>query len=209
MAKKQKIESVQMTTGVFRVSFPHLFEAYKPEGSKGDPKFSIDMMFPKNTDMKPYRAAIDKIMTQKYGADRKKWPELEHPVIKDGDKLIEKQLRKQKQPVEAYAGHWILTARSGSKPTVVDEHKQEVLDTNKVYGGCYARAAVSFFWYDTSGNEGISTGLNAVQFVRDGESFGRGRVNVDAAFGDDIPDDGADDPANYSEGDSASDDAGF
>lgn len=212
MAKKAKIESVQMTTEVFRGSFPHVFVAHKVEGTKGDPKFSIDMLFPKSQNMKKYQDAVDLVMTRRYGADKKKWVTPEHPCIKDGDKLIEKAIRKQKQPVEAYAGHWVLSARSGNKPAVVDEHKQAIIDTSKVYGGAFYRAQVAFFWYDTQGNEGVSIALNAVQFVRDGESFGRGRVNVDAAFGDDIPDDGANDPANYSSDESNSEaetDAGF
>lgn len=214
MAKRQKIESVQITTDVFRTSFPHLFEAHKPEGSKGDAKFSIDMLFPKTQNMKRYQDAVDNIMTQKFGPDKKKWPQLDHPCIKDGDKLIEKAIRKGKQPIEAYAGHWVLSARSSKMPTVVDTNengRQPILDTNKIYGGCYCRAQIAFFWYDTNGNQGVSIALNAVQYIRDGEAFGAGRVNVDAAFADDVPDDGANDPANYSqdEGTAETDSGGF
>ena len=46
---------------------------------------------------------------------------------------------------------------------------------------------------------------NAVQFVKDGPSFGAGKVSVNAAFGDDLPDDGADDPIYGNE----TDDTGF
>lgn len=186
----EKIQSQQLTTNVFRVSFPHLFKPHAPPNSKNDPKYSIDMLFSDPNDVKNIREACAKIMTQKFGADQKKWPKLKYNVIKNGD---------EKDGINGYAGHLYVTARSGDKPAVVDREKQEVLDQRKFYGGCYARAQISLFWYDTNGNKGIGVGLNAVQFVKDGESFGGGRVNVDKAFGDEIPDDGADDPSNYSD----------
>lgn len=190
--------NIQLTTPVFRVSFPHIFKPHAPPNSKNDPKYSIDMLYTDKKDLVPFENAIKEILTKKFGSDSKKWPKMKHPVIKDGD---------EKENLAGYPGTMYVTARSGNKPTVVDRDKQEILDTQKIYAGCYARAQVSLYWYDNNGNKGVGVGLNAVQFIRDGEAFGAGRVNVDKAFGDDVPDDGADDPANY--GNESESDSGF
>ena len=71
---------------------------------------------------------------------------------------------------------------------------QEILDQSEVYSGCYARANISFYAYNTNGNKGIACGLNAIQKIRDGEPLGGTRVSVEDAFGDDfVEDDNLDD----------------
>lgn len=69
---------------------------------------------------------------------------------------------------------------------MVDRNRQEILDQSEVYSGCYARANISFYAYNTNGNKGIACGLNAIQKTRDGESLGGTRVSVDDAFGDEF-----------------------
>jgi hypothetical protein len=52
------------------------------------------------------------------------------------------------------------------------------------YGGCYVNALVSFWAQPLALGYGprINANLLAVQFAGDGESFGRGQVDTDAAF---------------------------
>ena len=193
---KDKI-NVQLTTDVFRISFPHLFKPYAPKGSANEPKYSCDMLFTDKAAVEKIQKACAQILTQKFGSDKTKWPKLKYPVIKDGN---------EKENITGYEGTKYVTARSNSQPTVVDRDKQEILEERTVYAGAYCRAQISLYWYEMAGNKGIGVGLNAVQFVKDGPSFGAGKVNVNAAFGDDLPDDGADDPANYG---NETDDTGF
>src|SRR5574344_1769184 len=98
---------------------------------------------------------------------------------------------------DACKGCYVFTASSGSErpPQVVDSALNPIIDKNTVYSGCYARVNVSFFPYDAKGRRGIGCGLNAVQFVADGEPLGT-TVSVADAFG--APDTGiaAGAPAN-------------
>ena len=197
MSAKTKKINVQVTTDVFRISFPHLFKAHAPQGSTNPPKYSCDMLFTDKASLAKIEKACAEVMTEKFGSDKTKWPKSKNQVIKDGN---------EKENITGYEGTKYITARSDRRPTVVDRNKQEILDESQIYAGSYCRAQISVYWFEKPTNKGIAIGLNAVQFVKDGPRFGAGKVNVNAAFGDDLPDDGADDPANYS---SESDDSGF
>lgn len=67
-----------------------------------------------------------------------------------------------------------------------------VTDPNVIYPGCYVNAVVNAYtWENKEGGKGISFGLSAVQFYKDGERLGgTGGVNPDGFF-DAVPDAGA------------------
>ena len=73
---------------------------------------------------------------------------------------------------------------SKTRPGIVDEDLNAVLDPTQVYSGCYARVSINAFPYSNSGNKGISFGLNNVQFLQDGEPLG-GRTRAEDDFADD------------------------
>ena len=56
-----------------------------------------------------------------------------------------------------------------------------ILDRSEVYSGCYGRASISFFAFNSNGNRGIACGLNNLQKLRDGEPLG-GRASAEADF---------------------------
>lgn len=60
------------------------------------------------------------------------------------------------------------------------------LTTDDLYSGAYYRAMLSFWYYDTAGNKGISTSLEAVMKTKDGENLGAGTSKSEAsnAFSD-------------------------
>ncbi len=169
-------EKRSLITPEFRVSFPHLFEPSTIPGSKA--KYSVTMLFPKNTDMKVFVLAMKEAKVAKWGNDKSKWPvEMESPVV-DGDspKYAER---------EGYAGHWAIKASSGEDfgaPGVVDRFNKPILRANDIYPGCYARAAIFANAYDTAGNCGVSFILDHVQKLREGKNLG-GRKSADQAFG--------------------------
>ena len=55
------------------------------------------------------------------------------------------------------------------------------IDPNEFYSGCYGRASITLYPYDTSGSKGIAAGLNNVQKLEDGEKFG-GTTSAAADF---------------------------
>jgi hypothetical protein len=59
-----------------------------------------------------------------------------------------------------------------TKPGVVDAQVQPILDPTEVYSGCYARVSINAFPFNTSGNRGVSFGLNHVQKLGEGEPLG-------------------------------------
>ena len=64
-----------------------------------------------------------------------------------------------------------------------------------LYSGCYGRAIINFYVYDTNGNKGISAGLNGVMKLHDGEPLSGGIV-TESDWDDgweDTTDDGMDD----------------
>ena len=83
----------------------------------------------------------------------------------------------------AYANCIFVNANTDRKPDLYDANGQEILDRAEIYSGCYGKASVNFFVFNTNGNRGIACGLNGLQKIRDGEPLG-GRGNTLADFMD-------------------------
>jgi hypothetical protein len=148
----------KIQTPVFRVSFPQVFEPKSFSG--GEPKYSIVMIFDKKQDLREMRRILAEAATEKFGAKK---PANLRDAFRDG---------KEKENLQGYGeGVVFTTASSKSRPGLVDQNVQQIIDRNDFYAGCYARATVNAFAYDTNGNRGVSFGLNNIQKVRDGERF--------------------------------------
>ena len=74
----------------------------------------------------------------------------------------------------------------------MDAHKQDITNPAELYSGCYGRASLNFYAYNTNGNKGIACGLNGLQKLRGGEPLG-GRGNVANDFDIEVDDDDDDD----------------
>ena len=90
---------------------------------------------------------------------------------------------------EEYVGKMFLNASSKTKPGIVDDNLNEILDPTQVYSGCYGRGSLNFYPFNSNGNKGIAVGLNNVQFLEDGEPLGGARASAEADFGDGNNDD--------------------
>ena len=88
-------------------------------------------------------------------------------------------------------GHYVITVSSKQKPTIVDIAGRDILDAAEVYSGCYGRASINFYGYNSAGKKGISAGLLAIQKLYDGEPFGT--VGSADDFNDGYTDGGAGD----------------
>lgn len=160
--------STKLVTKNVRLSYANIF---KPKAmSAGQPeKYSVCLLIPKKdkTQVKKIQAAIEE--------EKKEWAErfgkgkipagLKSP-LRDGDE--EKDVEEHPE----YAGMYFMNASSESKPILFDQEGDEILDQSEIYSGCWARASVNLFSYDTNGNRGIGAGLNAIKKVRDDEPFG-------------------------------------
>lgn len=157
MSDEKKEERI--VTCEFRVSYPNVFKPKAPYPGK-EPVYSLDMLFPKDADIMPLKrlvkAAIDK-----------KWPNNQPPTssmklpFKDGDQHKNSN----------YDGFTVCRAASKYQPGVIDQKKNDILDPKEFYSGCWARATLIAYAYDTAGNKGVSLGLQNLQKLRDDEAF--------------------------------------
>jgi hypothetical protein len=137
--------------------------AFKPrapfEGQ--EPVYSVQMLFPKDTDISSLKKAVSATIRKKWGEDKAKWPKNMRLPFKDGN---EKNLADYKDKV-------VVEARSKMKPGIVDKNLQEIIEPSEAYSGCWMRATVTCFAYDKAGNKGVSFGLQNLQKVKDDEAF--------------------------------------
>jgi hypothetical protein len=93
---------------------------------------------------------------------------------------------------EENRGNYLLRAANYNRaPKVVDQQKNDILDADQLYSGCYANVVLNFYAYSAEGgkNKGISPGLEAIQKKRDGERLSGGGVNVNDVFDTEDDDD--------------------
>jgi len=161
-----------------RLSYPQLFKAVamkQPDGSMSKAKFSASFLIPKKTHgalIKRIEAMIERAMLDKF---QKKVP-LKNVCLHDGNDKEEK---------EGYGDEVMyLVAKSDTRPAVVDQQVNPLAEEDgKIYAGCYVNATVEIFAYSHQlGGKGVSAQLRAVQFVKDGPSFGAGPVNAEDEF---------------------------
>lgn len=170
-----------VTTGVARLSYAHLFQPYAYQQGQ-EAKYSTTILVPKTDIATKQRidaainAAIQSGISEKWSGQRP--PILAIPVY-DGDGTRPSDGMPFGQECK---GHWVFTASSKQPISVVDANIQPILNQSEVYSGIYARVSVTFFAYNSNGKKGIGCGLNAVQKVSDGEPLGGG-VSAEAAFG--------------------------
>ena len=152
-------------TPVFRVSCPNLFE---PSDFDGKSKYGVTMLFGSDADLTEIKAAIKEVIREKWG--NKVPPNLWNP-LRDGS---------EKSNLDGYDGCMFLKATSKTRPGVVNQDCQEIIDPSEIYAGCFARATVVPFAFDVNGKKGVSFLLSNVQKVGEGDSFsGRGRAADD------------------------------
>ena len=172
-------------TPPIRICYVHLIRA-KGYGPKNEnPKRSVTMLFDKarpehinflkGTIMPQLSQAWGGVnpMVPIYGADAS--------PIKDGDTARGKDgsLLSEKNP--DYKGHYVIRPTTDSIPAYWDRGEGnaaiEMISPEKIYSGCYAR--VGFNAYGWASGEGVSLGLNDVQFWADGEAIGGGKKTAD------------------------------
>lgn len=173
MAKVQN--STKVVTGKVRFSYVHVFEPFSMSADQ-EPKYSVCLLIPKSDKetLQKIKAAMDAVKQTQTG----KWggkipPNLKTP-LRDGDV--------ERPDQEEYAGMYFLNASTKQKPGVVDAQLNPILDPTEVYSGCYGRASINFFAYNTAGNKGIGCGLNHIQKLEDGDYLG-GRTRPEDDFG--------------------------
>lgn len=164
-------------TPKFRVSYPNVFQPKMNELSK-KLEYCIVALFPKSADLTQLREAANLVGQAKWGVNEKKWPTFRYPTFREHNERVEKDdegnLKKRADgslvlPDGYEEGAFYLNLKSTQPPTVVDEFKQEIIEPQKFYAGCWAKACLQPFAYSQAGNNGISFGLIGLMKVADSD----------------------------------------
>jgi hypothetical protein len=79
---------------------------------------------------------------------------------------------------------YLIRPNSDNRPQVITA-KKTVVDSgdapDEVYGGRWARASVSVYWYDNT-SKGVGLGLSNVQLLDHDDPLGGGRVAAESEF---------------------------
>ena len=175
-----KIKSMSQTkviTGKVRFSYAQVFEP-KAMNESSAPKYSISLIISKKDKktLDKIKAAIESAIeegkTSRWGG---KVPKNLKTPLRDGDD--------EREDDEVYAGDMFVNANSSNKPGLVDADLNPIMDKSEFYSGCYGRASINFYAYDSNGSKGIACGLNNLQKLEDGERLAGGGASAEEDFG--------------------------
>lgn len=188
MSNNSNTQTTKVVTGKVRFSYVNIFKSRSFQTGQEE-KFSICLLIPKKDKetIREIKAAIE--VAKKQGIADKwggKLPGNLKLPLRDGDE-------ERADEAEEYTGMFFLNANSSQKPGILDRYKNEILDPAEVYSGCWGRASINFFPFNSNGNKGIGVGLNNIQKLSDGEPLGAARASAEADFDDDFEDDEDDD----------------
>lgn len=170
MANQTTASTTKVITGIVRFSYAHVWEPDSIDG--GEPKYSVAILIPKSDGatltkvQNAVKAAIEAGKMKLAGANGQVNTAALKTPLRDGD------AERSDDPV--YVGHYFFNASSKSHPGVVDAAVNPILNQSEFYSGCYGRASVNFYAFNTKGNKGIACGLNNLQKTKDGESLAGG-----------------------------------
>ncbi len=159
-----------------RLSFPHLFVAHAMkavDGTEQEPRFSATFLF----DNTEHGALLDRIdaMIDRIALDEFKKKVGFKRCLRDGN---------EKSELEGYGdGKSFITAANKARPGVVDRRLNPITEADGIiYAGCYVNATIRLWVQNNNWGKRVNAQLRAVQFVKDGESFGAGPVDPTQEF---------------------------
>lgn len=185
MATTAKQNPYKVVLCSHRVSYVHIKEpSAVEEGST--PLYSVVFLIPKDSpDVDRIKAVIkavyDANKDSMFGGRPLTSPKLWNP-LRDGDEVLEERPERKE-----YEGVYYLKASSRKQPKAFDRDKQEILDLDEVYSGCYCRGVLVCAPFNNK-SAGFKFYLNSVMKTGEGERLGGFEATADDY--DDIEDDG-------------------
>ena len=165
--------NTKVITGKVRFSYANVWEPKSING--GDEKYSVSLIIPKNdtktiNDIKKAIEVAKQDGKAKFGG---RIPANLKTPLRDGDI--------DRPDDEAYKDSYFINANSKDKPQIVDKNVKPILDQSEVYSGCYGRASITFYAFNSNGNKGIACGLGNLQKLADGNALS-GRTKAEDEF---------------------------
>lgn len=160
-----------------RFSYCNLAE---PKSSFGDaPRYSISLVISKD-DRQTVKALEDgqRAAYEKYRERLKDRDGMVPPMDSESLKLAIRDGDKDRPGNPVYQNSFFVNASAEKMPKLFAADGSEVTDRSEVYSGCYGKAAVRFFAFNTPKHRGIGCQLLAAQKIRDGEMLGGATVTI-------------------------------
>lgn len=173
------------------LSYPHLDKPQAGKKSTDKAKYSAALVFPEGSDLSALQAAVIAAAEEKFGTKGVE-------MLRTG--ALRSPFRKDAEAKGYKPGSVFINTRSERKPGLVYLHAGSEKDANgkplparipddkvrdDLYPGCFVRAQLRAFYYDSEGNKGISFALNNVQKLGDGERID-GRQDATDVFEADL-----------------------
>lgn len=189
-----------------RLSFPAIGHMKEDETEDGGTKksYKATPMLPKATHVEAKDLFVE-VMNELMKTNEAKVPP-EYRCIKNGDDTER----------EEYQGHWVISCSESRRPAARDQKGKLYLDPKQIvdgdeveavlcqidevfHGGVWVNILIRPWFFNGTAKgktkkfpKRICAGLTAVQFFKDDKSFGQGRIDDSAVWGND-GDDGEDD----------------
>lgn len=160
-----------------RLSFPHLFTAHAMKSRDGEkqqePCFSATFLL----DNTEHAALLDRIEAtiERIALDEFKKKVGFKSCLRDGN---------EKPELDGYGdGKSFISARNKIRTGVVKRDLSPIVEEDGIiYAGCYVNATIRLWVQNNSWGKRVNAQLRAVQFVKDGESFGAEKVDASKEF---------------------------
>mgnify|MGYP003638878934 FL=1 len=157
-----------------RLSFPQIWTA-KAFNKGQDAKFNANFLLDKDSDkdqIESLRKEIKQAATAKFNGDIPKNIKM---FLGDGED----------KAYDGYENAMFVSASCKNRPTIIDRDRTPLVEEDgRPFAGCYVNAAISIWIMDNDYGKRINANLVAIQFVKDGESFGSGPIKADNIFDD-------------------------
>jgi hypothetical protein len=155
---------VKVVTNKVRFSYANVFQP-KAAVEGGTPKYSVSIIIPKSDKetVTKLQKAFEDCKASNAAFFGGTIPKGLKGGLRDGD---------EEKDDPAYAGSYFINANSVKRPEVIDLDRNLIMDPNEFYSGCYGRASITFFPYNTQGSKGIACGLNNLMKTEEGEKLG-------------------------------------
>lgn len=184
----EQMEKRVLETPVGEAAFVSVFDTAKktlPDGTKKDTeKYEITLVFvpERIAEGGPDREKYLALKKEAEAVEKNRWkkrPRKFFAAIRDGnDKVYVDKETGEEKVREGFEDREYIVLRSKFPPTIKGPDGETEItaeDGDKVfYSGCYARAHVTCFDWDNSGNNGVSFGLEDLQKVASGKRRGGG-----------------------------------
>lgn len=174
--------TTKVITGKVRFSYANVFTP-KAIGEGSKEKYSVSLIIPKSDTktVDKIKAAIALALEEgKSKAFGGKIPAVYKNPLRDGDA--------ERPDDENYANSYFVNANSDNAPGIVDENRDEIMNKNEFYSGCYGRASINFYAFNVNGNKGVAVGLNNLQKTSDGVPLSGGGASAAEDFADEDDD---------------------